>query len=95
MRAHFFTGGTMVPHARIPATPKELVDFDDASGLHDGRFLLSLGEARRAFPIDINSRELLSVMVVDRNLPVTVLAAPIAPESRATLFGFFPGSLLH
>jgi hypothetical protein len=58
-----------------------LIDFDNSSGLHDWRLFLPLGKAGRALPVDVNPRELFSVMVVDRNLPVTVPAPPVTPES--------------
>lgn len=87
--------GSVLSYAGSGLPLRESVDFDNASGLHDGRLLLSLGKARRTLSIDVNSREFFAVMVVNRDLPVTVLAPPITPESRDALFGFCFGIFLH
>jgi len=57
------------------------VYFDDSSRLHDRRLLLPFGETRRALPVNVNPREFFPVMVVNGDLPMTVFAPPVAPES--------------
>jgi hypothetical protein len=54
-----------------------LVDFEDASRLHDRRLLLALRKAHGAVAVDIDAGEPFAVMVVNSDLPVTVLASPI------------------
>jgi hypothetical protein len=80
-------------HARLPDVPPgksarlrtqpwvHLIDFDDSRRLDDRRLFLPLGEACRALPIDINPREFFAVMVINGDLPMTVPAPAIAPES--------------
>lgn len=58
-----------------------LIDFDDPGGLYDRRLFLSIGEARRSLPVDVNPRELLPVMVIHGDLPMTVFAAPVTSKS--------------
>jgi hypothetical protein len=75
-------GGRNVPSPQgSRSSLDQLIDFDDSGRLHNWRFLLPVREAGRALPIDINPRELFSVMVVDRDLPMTVLAPTVTPES--------------
>ncbi len=84
--------------ARAAATaPSEcsLIDFENASRLDDWRSLLSFGEADRSFPVNVNARKLFAVVVIHGDLPMAVLASPIRPESRASLFRFSRGFLFH
>jgi len=62
-----------------PATRS--VDFHDAGCFHDRRFLLAFGKVLGAFAINVHARELLTVVVVHRNLPVAMLtpAVPVEP----------------
>jgi hypothetical protein len=81
-KTHPFPEHSIRPRSKARrCSPVRLIDFDDSSRLHDRRLFLSVGEARRALPVDVNAREFFSVMVVHGNLPMTVLAAPVAPES--------------
>ena len=67
----------------------KLVDFQNACRLYDRRFLLALGEALGAVAVDVDASELLAVMIVDRHLPVPVLATPIFVQPRGPLHSFF------
>jgi hypothetical protein len=70
--------------------PISLVDFEDTGCLYDWRLLLAVGKALRAIAIDVNAGELLTIVVIDGDLPMAVLAAPIPVESASLLFlGFF------
>jgi hypothetical protein len=59
-----------------------LIHFEDASCLHDRRFLLALGEALRALAIDVHTGKFLAIMVIHRYLPVAMLSSSIAIELR-------------
>jgi len=58
-----------------------LVDFQDARRLHHRRFLLAIGEALGAFPINVNARELFAVVIVHSDLPVAMFASSVLGES--------------
>ena len=55
-----------------------LVDFHNARGFHDGRFLLAFREFLRAFTVDIDAGEFFAVRVIHGDLPVVVLPPAIA-----------------
>jgi hypothetical protein len=58
-----------------------LIDFQDASGFYNRRLFLASGKALSTLAIDINTGELLAVMVIDGHLPVMVFtpAVPAYP----------------
>ena len=58
-----------------------LIDFHDARGLDHRRSLLPLGETGGSLAVNIDARKLLAVSIVDRDLPVAVLSAAVAPHS--------------
>ena len=55
----------------------KLVDFEDASRLDHRRLLLAPSKALGAFAVDIDTRELFSILIIDGNLPVPMLAAAV------------------
>ena len=63
---------------------RSLIDFDDPGAFYDRRFLLPLRKALRTVAVDINAGEFLTVMVVDRYLPMAVLAPAILLELGRT-----------
>jgi hypothetical protein len=66
--------------ARFVGTPTVvwgLIDFHDARCLHDRRLLLAFGKAFGTFTVDIHPGELLTVVIVDSNLPVAMLTTAI------------------
>jgi len=64
-----------------------LIYFQDSGCLHHRRLLLALSEALGALAIDVNARELFAVVVIHRDLPVTVFAAAVSvkPAGFASL----------
>jgi hypothetical protein len=66
-----------------------LVDFQDARRFHHGRFLLAFGESFGAFSINVNAGEPLSVLIVNSDLPVAMLAPAVLVKPAG-----FPASLL-
>jgi hypothetical protein len=62
------------PAAAISTSNCGLIDLHHPRRLHDRGLLLPLGELRSLGAIRINPGELLAVVVVDRDLPVPVLA---------------------
>jgi hypothetical protein len=72
------------------ASSRGLVHFSDASGLHHGGFPLTFGKVLGAFSINIHAGELLTVMVEDSHLPVTMLApaVPVYATGFLCLFRF-------
>ncbi len=68
---------------RINGPDRSSVHFSDASGLNDGRSFLTLGEMLGALAIDVYSSELLTIVIIDSDLPVLVFAAPVAVESSS------------
>jgi len=73
---------------RTPQNALSLINFHHASGFHHRRSPLPLGETGGSLAVDIDTRKLLAVLVVDRYLPVTVLSAPVPPHA-AGLAGTF------
>jgi hypothetical protein len=73
---------------RTPQNALSLINFHHASRFHHRRSPLPLGEAGGSLAVDIDTRKLLAVLVVDRYLPVTVLSAPVPPHA-AGLAGTF------
>ncbi len=59
----------------------ESVDFDDTGALNDGRFFLPFGKVLCALAIDINSRELFTVVIVDGDLPMAMLSPAVLVET--------------
>jgi hypothetical protein len=57
-----------------------LVHFQNASRFHDGRLLLAFGKPLGAFAIDIDAAELLTVLVIHRDLPMAVFAPSVTVE---------------
>jgi hypothetical protein len=57
-----------------------LIHFQDARGLHNWRFLLALGEAFSAFAVYVHTGEFLTVVIIDRYLPMLVFAPAVAVE---------------
>jgi hypothetical protein len=62
-----------------------LIDFEDTSRFYNRGSLLAFGKALGAHTIDIDSRELFAVVIIDSHLPVAVLAAPIFLNARSLL----------
>ncbi|SRR5690348_9563076 len=77
----------LAANAAPPAVPSEcrLIDFEDSSRLDDWRSFLSIGEAHRSFPVNVNARKFFPVVVIHGHLPMTVFAPLIRPESRGLL----------
>jgi hypothetical protein len=73
--------------------PRDSVNLENASGFDDRRLFLSLGEALGALAVDINARKLFAILIINGNLPVTVLTAAI-PGKAAGLGGLGLGLLL-
>ena len=70
-----------------------LINFHDARGFNDGRFLLSLGKTLGPFAINIDAAELLAVVVIDGDLPMAMLASAVALKPARTLIRFWLGTL--
>jgi hypothetical protein len=68
---------------RVNDPDRSSVHFSDASGFNDGRSLLTLGEMLGALAIDVYASELLTIVIIDGDLPVLVFAAPVAVESSS------------
>lgn len=73
----------------MPAQPKNLaasrlVDFDYAGAFYYGRFFLARGEILGALTVDIDARELLSVVIINRDLPMAVLTPAVLVEPGRT-----------
>jgi hypothetical protein len=64
------------------------VNFHDARGLDHRRAPLPFRKAGSPLAVDVDARKLLAVLVIDRDLPVTVFSAPVAPHA-AGLAGTF------
>jgi hypothetical protein len=69
-----------------------LIDFHDASCLHDGRFFLAFGKTLGALAIDVDATELFAVVVIHGDLPMAMLASAVAAKPAGT-FAFCLGSL--
>jgi hypothetical protein len=67
-----------------PDTCAGLIDFQDSSSLHDGRFFLAISETLGAIAVDVDSGKLLAIVVVDGHLPVAMLAAAVFTQSAGT-----------
>jgi hypothetical protein len=71
------------------------VNLEDAGGTNDRRLFLPLRKSIGALAVDIDPGKLFTVLIVDGNLPVAVLAPPVFFEpavfagSRRRLTGFF------
>ena len=66
-----------------------LVYFQNASRLHHGRLLLTLGKPLGTLSINVDAGELLAVVVIHGHLPVAVLASSVPLKPAGTLcFGF-------
>ena len=63
---------------------RALVYFQDSGSLHDGRFLLPIGEALGAIAIDVDSRKLFAVVIIDGHLPMAMLSAAVFAQSAGT-----------
>jgi hypothetical protein len=61
--------------------PRESINFEDTRCFHDRRFFLPLGEALGALAVDVHTRELLAIVIVNGDLPVAVLAAAISTKA--------------
>src|SRR4029077_13887442 len=57
----------------------------DASRLHDGRLLLAFGKPFGAFTVNIDAGEFLAVVIIDRDLPVTMFAPSVLMVSAGAL----------
>ena len=67
-----------------------LIDFHDARGFHDRRFLLAFGKPLSTFAVNIDASELFAVVIVHGYLPVAMFTPSILVEPARTLF-FCPG----
>ena len=56
------------------------VDFHHARRFDHRRALLALSETRGAFPVDVHARELFTIFVINRYLPMAVFAASVVVE---------------
>jgi hypothetical protein len=81
-RTHF--DGGRVFHKFWTELAARLIDFHDARGFNDGRFLLALGEAFGAVAVDIDAAEFLTVVVIHGDLPMAVLASAVALKTAGT-----------
>lgn len=64
--------------------PKTSIDLNDSGALDDGRFFLALRKMLSAFSIDIDAGKLFAVMIINSDLPMTVLAPTIFLEPGRT-----------
>ena len=76
------------PSVQTRLRAADLVYFQDSGGLHHGRFSLPLGEPGGAIAVDIDARELFTVFVINRDLPMAVLSSAV-PAHSAGLAGLF------
>ena len=72
--------------ALLPEGP--LVHFGNASRLDHGRFFLAFRKQLRSLTVDVDSGELLAIMVKHSDEPVPVLAAAVTVEA-AIFLGLF------
>jgi hypothetical protein len=79
-------GGRLCYVVRAPAPPsRRLIDFHDASGLDDWRFLLPLGKLLSAIAVYINAGKFFAVSIVHSDLPVVVLTSFVALHAAGLL----------
>jgi hypothetical protein len=70
----------------IPTVPS--VDFQNTGSLNNRRLFLAFGKPFGAFAVDIDTSEALTVMIVNGNLPMAMLAPTVPPKPGGLLFFF-------
>ena len=73
--------------------PASLIDFEYPSGTNHRRFLLSLGKPNSFLSVDVHAGESFTVVVIDRDLPVAMLAAFVVTEAGSPAHRSFVLSL--
>jgi hypothetical protein len=74
-----------IPRNSAKKAPDWLIDLENASRFDDRGFLLAVGKALGTFAINIDTGELLAVVVVHGDLPVAVFATLIVAEPAGFL----------
>ena len=70
------------PRSKKP--PSRLIHFQNSGRFHHRRLLLTFGEPLGTFAIDIDATELLAIVVIHGDLPVSVFASSVLVEPAGT-----------
>jgi hypothetical protein len=74
-----------VPGFQVEKPASRLIHFQNSSRFHHRRLLLAFGEPFGAFAIDVYATELLAVVVIHCDLPVSVFASSVLVEPAGAL----------